>query len=766
MHDKRRWVLGAWAAFVVVVFGLGGILGNGFTSKFSAPGDSKKGFDVLSKNFEGVGGGQDGTVVFRSPRGFQEPTVTAAITEFIAKASAEQDLIVRTPLGPFGAGQISRVGPDAGKIAFASLAFTHNVPQERGIAIGKNLRRYANETIVKQAPDVQVEIGGQNFAGFKAPSSETIGLAFAIIVLIISFGSVLAMGLPIGTAVAGIGVGLGLAGLMSKLIPIPTFSTSLGAMIGLGVGIDYALFIVSRYREETAKGRSSSDATARAMDTAGRSVIFAGITVVISLLGMLVMGLTFVRGLAISAATVVAVTLLASLTLLPALLGFAAHRVEVTRWRGLIAASLVAVGLALVGLKITLGVVLFPIAAVVIVVGLFLPMLKKEVPKRAPKPVERTFAHRWSRQVQRHPVIMVVVSLIVLLGLSIPVLSLRLGFSDESNLAKSTTTRKAYDMLAQGFGPGFNGPILAVTELPAGIDSAKVGAIGEAMRADRGVAVVQGPVPSRVAGAAALWVVFPKTAPQDAATTATIRRLRADVIPAATAGTTIHPYLTGFTTVSVDFSDYIAARLPVFFGAVLVLSFLLLMGVFRSVLVPLKAVIMNMLSIGASYGICVMVFQWGFGRSILGIEKAPIVPFMPMMLFAILFGLSMDYEVFLLSRVKEEYDRTGDNARAVADGLAATARLITAAAAIMVVVFGSFLLEADRVIKLFGLGLASAILLDATIVRMVLVPATMELLGDRNWWLPAWLGKLIPRIDVEGHHDEIDIAHAAAAARV
>ena len=343
-----------------------------------------------------------------------------------------------------------------------------------------------------------------------------------------------------------------------------------------------------------------------------------------------------------------------------------------------------------------------------------------------------------------------------LLLLAVPAFALRLGFSDESNYAEDTTTKQAYDLLVDGFGAGFNGPLLLAAEIPEGADLADLDAITAAVAADPGVAFVSEPRPNdprarrRRSGASSR-----RRGPQDEATTELVERLRDDVLPPAEQEAGVEVMVTGNTAVNVDFADYLAERLPYFFGAVLLLSFLLLLVVFRSVLVPLKAVIMNLLSIGAAYGIVVALFQWGWLSDITGVEPAPIEPWAPMMLFAIVFGLSMDYEVFLLSRIREEWHRSGDSRRSVADGLAATAKVITAAAAIMVVVFGSFILESDRVVKLMGTGLATAIFLDATIVRMLLVPATMELLGDRNWWLPRWLDRLLPSIDVEGHAEPV-----------
>jgi RND superfamily putative drug exporter len=493
-----------------------------------------------------------------------------------------------------------------------------------------------------------------------------------------------------------------------------------------------------------------------AVDSAGRSVLFAGTTVVISLLGMLVMGISFVQGLAVAAASVVAVTVVASLTLLPALLGFSGERIHVTRWRGLIAAGLVAVALAGVGLDLTPLVIGLPLAVVVLAAGLFVGPLKRVVPRRAPRPLRETVAYRWSRLVQHHPWTVALSSALVLVMLALPVAGLRLGFSDESNFAQETSTKRAYDLLVDGFGVGFNGPLLLVARLDGTVERAglpaALAAVEQAAAADPGVAFVSPGQPNDPESpTAVVWTLVPNSGPQDEATTQLVERLRTEVLPAAEEVAGFQVVVTGVVAVNVDFSDYLTARLPYFFAAVLALSFLLLMVVFRSVLVPLKAVLMNLLSIGAAYGIIVALFQWGWLSDVTGVQPAPIEPWMPMMLFAIVFGLSMDYEVFLLSRVREEWHRTGDPRTSVADGLAATAKVITAAAAIMVFVFGSFLLENDRTVKLMGTGLATAILLDATIVRLLLVPATMELLGGRNWWVPRWLDRLLPTIDVEGH---------------
>jgi putative drug exporter of the RND superfamily len=755
-HNRRGVVLLLWVAALFVTGGVSGATGSGFTTAFSLPDvESSRGFDIIEEHFGGRGGGNGGTIVFRTDAdaGVEDPAVKEAMTGFLAAAEELDGLSVTSPYAPEGAAQIARAGEQTGKIAYASVEVPSDFTIEEGAAVTEELR-----AVEPEVPGLQIEYGGQIFAEFAPPESEVLGLAFAIVILVLAFGSVLAMGLPIGTALFGIGVGTSIVTIASTFITMPDFTTVLAVMIGLGVGIDYALFIVTRYREGLHKGMTTEDSAAAAINTAGRAVLFAGVTVVISLLGMLLMKLQFVNGLAIGAATTVLLTMLASVTLLPALLGFAAHRLEVTRWRGMIATGLIAAGLLAVGLRFppTFLLVAAILAVVVVAAGFVFGPLRAEVPRRAPKPVEQTLPYRWSHFIQARPWPAVLVGTALLALLAVPLFSLRLGFSDEGNYPEDSTTRKAYDLLADGFGPGFNGPLVLATEVGGVEDLPAVEKVSAALASTPGVAFATPGFPNDPTNPqAVLWRVIPTSAPQDEATTDLVERLREDVIPAASAGSGLDVAVTGFVAVSADFSTYLAARLPIFIGVVLALSFLLLMAVFRSILVPLKAVLMNLLSIGAAYGLVVAVFQWGWGKELIGIGKGgPIEPFVPMMMFAIVFGLSMDYEVFLLSRVKEEYDRTGDNRNAVADGLTATARVITAAAAIMVMVFGSFLLESDRVIKLFGLGLASAVLLDATVVRMLLVPATMELLGDRNWWVPRWLDRVLPRIDVEGHDGE------------
>ncbi|NLD75418.1 MAG: MMPL family transporter [Acidimicrobiales bacterium] len=760
-HDRRGWVLLGWVLVLVLSGVASSAAGNAFREEFNMPDvESRRGLDILEDDFGGDGAGVTGTIVFRAEQGVDDPEVRSGIEALLAEVRELDDVTaVQSPYEEVDGERplVASQGDAAGQIAYANI----EMPSDMEWARGQEIR----DAIRAQAPDlegVQLELGGFIFADFEEPSSEILGVAFAMVILIVAFGSVLAMGLPIGVALFGIGIGSMLITLLSHVFTIPDMASFIGIMIGLGVGIDYALLIVTRYREQLHAGHSVRESVAIAMDTAGRSVLFAGTTVVISLLGMLVMGVTFVQGLAIGAAAVVAITVMASFTLLPALIGFAGDRIEITRWRGLIAAGLVAIALVGVGLEITPLTVGLPLAVVVLLAGLALKPLQKVVVHRPPRPLRETIAYRWSRAIQHRPWAFTVAGTVLLLVLAVPLLSLRLGFSDESNYSEETSTRRAYDLLVEGFGPGFNGPMILASHLDGDPSPDALNAITEAVRRDPGVAFVSdvagnGPDPaSSLVGADAVrWQVMHATGPQDAATNDLVNRLRSDILPSLESDAGLDVAVTGTVPVNIDFSDYLASRMPYFFGAVLGLSFLLLMIVFRSLLVPLKAVIMNLLSISAAYGVVVALFQWGWLSDITGVQPAPVEPWAPMMLFAIVFGLSMDYEVFLLSRIREEWRRSGDSRTSVADGLAATAKVITAAAAIMVFVFGAFILEDDRVIKLMGTGLAVAILLDATVVRMLLVPSTMELLGDRNWWLPRWLDRILPNLDVEGHGSAI-----------
>jgi putative drug exporter of the RND superfamily len=746
-YHHRLTVIGAWILTALIGGALLGAVGTKTRTEFSLPDvESRRGIEILDEHFGGAGAGWAGSIVFRADQGVDDPAVVAAMEALFAEVAEIGEVRVVSPYTEEGAQQLARQGPLAGQLAYAVVEMPNGTTVEDAEEVAEELR-----ALLPTIEGVQVELGGEVFAVWEEPTAELVGLAFAIVILIVAFGSVLAMGLPIGVALAGISVGLITAGFLSHLVEVPDFAQMIGVMLGLGVGIDYALFIVTRFRENRRAGHDVEASIVIAVNTAGRAVAFAGATVVISLMGMVLMQLGFITGLAVSAATVVLVTMLASLTLLPALVGVVGHHVEVTRWRGVIAAGLVS--LALLGVAFSVQPLLLgaPLAVVVLLLGLVFAPLKRQVPHRSQPPIERTLAYRWSRVIQRRPWPAALAGSAVLVLLALPVFGLRLGFSDEGNYPEDTSTRRAYDLIAEGFGPGYNGQLILASEVDNGVTPAQLEAVTAALNADPGVAIAFGPSPNGPDPTAVMWQVRPTTSPQDGETAELVHRLRDELVPQVTAGTGLDISVSGAVAMNVDFTDYLGARLPFFFGAVLLLSFLLLMVVFRSLLVPLKAVIMNLLGIGAAYGVIVAVFQWGWGAGLLGLAGAPIEPFMPMMLFAIVFGLSMDYEVFLLSRIKEDWDRTGDSHTSVANGLAATARVITAAAAIMIVVFGAFALNDTRVIKMAGLGLAVAVFLDATVIRMLLVPATMELLGDRNWWLPSWLDRLLPSIDVEGH---------------
>jgi RND superfamily putative drug exporter len=708
-YRKRRLVVAVWLVALIGISVLGQTVGGGLLKTFSLPGtESQRAYDVLGKEFQRKG--DTGDVVFKAKNGSDAtaPAVRAEIEPLLAKLRTQPHVVsVTSPYSAAGARFVSK----SGKIAYAEVLFdvqSNNVP----VDLAKHMRALAQNA---NSGTLQVELGGSMFTDQTQPASEAVGILAAMVILLIAFGSLLAMGLPIMTALFGIGIGLAIVNLLARVIDVPSFAPQVTAMIGIGVGIDYALFIATRYRESLHEGAEPEAAVVYALDTSGRAVLFAGSTVVISLLGLFLIGVSFIRGLAVGASLAVLFVMAAAVTLLPAVLGFVGHTID----------------------------------------RFALPSTKKR------RSVDDSFWARWSRTLQARPWPAAIAGLVILVVLALPFLSLRLGVADAGNDPTKFTTRRAYDLLSQGFGPGFNGPLLLASEVHSPADFALAARLGQVIAQDPDVAQVSPPIPSPN-GKGVLLQVAAKGSPQDQSTTELVHRLRNATIPAATRGSTLAMHVGGQTAIGVDLADTLGARLPYMFLAILLFSFVLLMVVFRSLLVPLKAVIMNLLSIGAAYGVIVAIFQWGWLKSVVGIGKqGPIEAWVPMMLFAIVFGLSMDYEVFLLSRIKEEYDRDHDNAVAVAHGLAKTARLITAAAAIMICVFGSFVLSDMRVLKLVGFGLAFAVFIDATVVRLVLVPATMELLGDRNWWFPSWL-EWIPRVHIEGS----DLPVAAAPAVV
>jgi putative drug exporter of the RND superfamily len=568
---------------------------------------------------------------------------------------------------------------------------------------------------------LRIEMGGELFYVFSDPdggASELIGILAAAAILFLAFGSLVAAALPIGMAVFGLTVGVATMTVLAGMTEIPTFAPVLGSMVGLGVGIDYALFVLARHREYLARGVEPHEAAGRAVATAGRPVVFAGGTVVVSILGMAVANVPFmtVGGLAVS--IVVLIMVVASVTLLPAFLGAAGPRLARVGWIGR------ATRVGRLGRLIRPG-----------------RLGRRRVTATGAVPASGW--RRWIGHVNRHPVPYAVGAAGLLLAATLPVLGLRVGLPDDGSLPDSRTERRAYDLVAEGFGPGTNSPLIIAVDLAG--DPGVLDRLVAAVAADPGIASVAPALVDQATGISTL-VVFPTTGPQEQTTADTVARLRADVLPTVVGRGPARAHVGGAAASLSDVGRRTSQRLPVFVAAVLALSFVLLMLVFRSVLVPLKAVLLNLLSIGAAYGIMVAVFQWGWGGALIGLEATvPIVSFIPMFLFAILFGLSMDYEVFLLSRVREEYLRTGDNDTAIVRGVSGTARVITSAAVIMVAVFLSFAVAEDPSTKMFGLGLATAIFVDATVVRMVLVPATMTLLGRSNWWLPGWLDRVLPR---------------------
>jgi RND superfamily putative drug exporter len=740
--SHRKYVVIGW---IVLLFGVNALAqqaGTSYSNNFTLPNsDSQRASDLLARSFPQQAGDRD-TIVFAVDHGtVNDPAVRARMSAMLAQVAKLPH--VSTVQSPYSGGASRAISAD-GRIAFATVVFDEKANQ---------LPKAAPERVVKvakaaAAPGLQVELGGfaieqTEQAGFGI--STAVGLMAAIIVLLFTFGSLIAMGLPIATALAGLGTGLGLIALFTHVVDTPNFSSELAAMIGLGVGIDYALFILTRYREAYATPgptfENPREAVIQSIDTAGRAVLFAGCTVVIALLGMMLLGVSFLYGVALSASIGVLLVMLGSLTLLPALLTIAGHRVAAggrrARRRAAARAELGATG------------------------------AQDEQPQLAGA------GHmwlRWSAWVERRPLAIAISSLAVMLLIAAPAVALRLGSSDAANDPSNQTTHRAYELLARGFGPGFNGPLQVVATVPqlqgttasggaggttgvavkkAATDLKGVEALRAAIATTPGVVTV---APPRVSpsGSVALLNVYPTTSPQAYATSQLVHHLRSSVIPPIAASTHSNIYVGGVTAGSIDFATTLGHKLPLFIGVVVVLSALLLMIVFRSLVIPLQAAAMNLLTIGASLGVIVAIFQWGWAGSLFGVEKGPIESFIPVMLFAIVFGLSMDYEVFLVSRIHERWTITRDHSRAVAEGLALTGRVVTAAAAIMVCVFLSFMLGEDRVIKMFGLSLASAVFLDAVVIRCLLMPATLHLVGERTWRLPTSLARLLPRINVEG----------------
>jgi putative drug exporter of the RND superfamily len=723
----RKYVVIAWILLLLVVNFVSQSVGASYSNNFTLPNsDAQRAADLLQKSFPVQAGDRDTIVYKASPGSVLNPAVKARMTAMFAEVAKLPH--VAAVISPYS-------GPAAGKAISANkqIAFATVVFNEKANLLPKS----AAERVVKVAraaeqggqDPIQVELGGQAIEATQQPGfgiSLAVGLLAAIVVLLLTFGSVIAMGLPILTALFGLGTGLAVIALFTHVVDTPNFSSELAAMIGLGVGIDYALFILTRFREAYSTPgptfHDSRESVVQAIDTAGRAVLFAGSTVVIALLGMMLLGVEFLYGLAISASIGVLMVMFASLTLLPALLTIAGARVAAggrrARKRARAAAQAAEAG-------------------------------KPAVAAGSGAGVQGGAWIRWSKFVQHRPKTIAALAALTMLLIAAPATALRLGSSDASNDPAGQTTHRAYELLAQGFGEGFNGPLLVVAKLPPGAGEAGVASLTTAIAKTPDVASVAPPKLSPN-GSVATITVYPSSSPQALATTELVSHLREKIVPPIAASTGLTVYVGGVTAGGVDFATTLSHKLPLFIGVVVLLSALLLLIVFRSLVIPLQAALMNLLSIGASLGVIVVVFQWGWLGKLTGIQPGPIEAFIPVLLFAIVFGLSMDYEVFLVSRMHERWTQTHDHSRSVAEGLSLTGRVITAAAAIMVCVFLSFVSGEGRVIQQFGLSLASAVFLDALVVRCLLLPATLFLIGKATWWLPEWLSRVLPRVNIEG----------------
>ena len=701
-RNHRLFVVVAW---LVLLVGLGALSKSAYKDSFSLPNtDSTRALNLLTSAFPAQAGEADTVVWHVSSGSVRDPAVETRMTQTLDTIAHLPE--VASVTGPYATGGAARISAD-GKTAYATVNFGTTAQQ----LAKADVQKVVDTAHAAATGGLEVEMGGaavQQTEQTPTSSSELIGVVAAAVVLFVAFGSFFAMLMPILTAVAGVGSSILVVGLLSHLITIASLAPTLGALIGLGVGIDYALFIVTRYRRGLQSGMSVEDALVTAVNTSGRAVLFAGATVCIALLGMLVLGVGFLNGVAIGASVTVVFTVVAAITLLPAMLAFLGDRVLGRRQRRRLRA-----GGSLID------------------------------------PTKRGVWSKWADTVQRRPKILAGAALIVMLALSIPTLSLRLGSSDQGNDPSSSTTRKAYDLLAEGFGPGFNGPLTLVAQAPTSADQSALGTLTQQIKGMDGVAGVTA-APMKAGATVGIVQVTPATSPESKETSQLIDRLRSQVIPKAEAGTTLQVYVGGTTAVYKDFSAVLSAKLPLFITVIVGLGFLLLVVAFRSLLVPLTAAIMNLVAAAASFGVIVAFFQFGWGSDALGLGKGgPIEAFIPVMMLSILFGLSMDYQVFLVSRMNEEWVHHRDNARAVRVGQVETSRVITSAATIMICVFLAFALGGERTIGEFGIGLSAAVLLDAFVLRTVLVPAAMHVFGDANWWLPRWLDRRLPHLAIE-----------------
>ncbi len=708
----RVIVVVLWVLMLVLLAGVTKEAGKDYADGFSLPGTgSSQAQKLLAQSSLREGSGDD-TIVIHTRSTNQlvtDPTIQTDVEQSLTRAGSAPS--VASISSPYAAGDQGQISADK-RTAYAVVSFTE--PDQNFTKSG--IDPFVSSVSSLRSPQLQVEFGGgafQTLKGSPVSGSVAIGLAAAAVVLLLAFGSLLATIIPLLAAIFAVGAGIETVALLSHVVSINSITPSVAALIGIGVAVDYALFVVTRHRNGLRAGLTPEQSAVTALATSGRAVVFAGATVAIAMLGLLVLNIDFLTGVGLAAAITVAFAVAAATTLLPALFGLLGMRVLSRRERGRLATE--------------------------------------RVTDHDDSPAGNRNGGwlRWAAFVQRRPALLSVAALTVMVVLLIPAFAIRLGSSDQGNDPAASTTRKAYDLLAQGFGPGFNGPLLVVANTSDQASSSAFTTLAATLKTTPGVASVAVP-PTASGSHVRVLDVIPTTSPQSGTTTDLINHLRDSVIPAAALGTTLKVYVGGQTAVFQDFASVLTAKLPLFLTAVILLGCLLLIVAFRSVVIPLTAAVMNVLAAGAAFGLVVAVFQWGWGSEAIGLGKpGPIESFLPVMLIAILFGLSMDYQVFLVSRIHEEWARTKDTARAVRVGQAETGKVITAAAAIMVLVFLAFVLEGRRPIGEFGLGLAAAILLDALLLRTILVPATMQLLGNRNWWLPAWLDRLLPHVKVD-----------------
>ena len=703
-HRHRLAVVLAWVGLLIALGAAIGAAGSDFgTSPISQNTDSARATALLQKG-AGSAAGKSGRVVWQVRGGKVIDSVAeqpmADIVQKIGTAPGVAS--VSSPFTATGARQISRDGTTA----YATVSFEQGVSDAQ-VAQVKQL------AMAPESASLHIALNGQAFTVSPKPNpvADVLGIALAFVVLLFVFRAVWVAALPIITAIAGVGTSALAVMLLSHVITLSDTTLTLGSLIGLGVGIDYALFIVNRHRTNLLAGMGVGESIAKSLNTSGRAVVFAGLTVVVALLGMLTLNVGIINGMAIGAAVTVVLTVLAAITLLPAMLGLIGPRVLSRRRRRTLAG---------------------------------------ERARTVPAEAGTGLWGRWARRVQARPKTIGLVALVVLAALALPTLTLRLGAADDGNLPTASTNRQAYDMIAKGFGPGYNGPLVLAVEAPTAADKAAEAKLASTIEQVDGVAVVSA-APMKDGQNVGVISVVPKTSPQSAATSDLIDHLRSDVIPPAQQGTSMKVYVGGPTAGNDDFASVLLGKLPLFVLVIAALGFLLLTVAFRSLLIPAVGALLNVLSIGVAFGAIVVVFQYGFGASLLGLGAAgPIESFVPILVVGIMFGLSMDYQVFLVSRMREEWAHTGDNHRAVRVGQAETGKVIAVAATIMVCVFGSFVFGGMRVISEFGVSLAVAVALDALLVRMAVVPALMHVCGGANWWLPRSLDRALPRVSVEG----------------